>query len=600
MAITVAQMLALASTEKPEMERTRRLLFDTAIELPQSTWSEMANRLAETDSRLWAVRPRINYPFGVIDKIRRELIALDTVREGKPVPATLVRAVLGLGGGRVAYLPSLSRSTQLLIADSLAIIPGERVHCADTGAAELALFLATERGAKVRLEVRDQQSAILLTWLAVASKTEMDVWVQSAERHGPLFVTQDGLGLRPEFKDFDAAVLYPPLGLQARELSDARMQQTGLPPGSSPESIHVMQVAARAQRAACVVPSSYLFRTTKAEQILKEAAIMQYGLDTVVALPREALGRHTAISASLLIFRSAPDRPRDGSVLMVDPRVAAERDGRWHLGAASAVREREDGPISALVPLQDIAAQDFNLTVDRYVLDTQARHARDALASAETRLEDIAELHKPQSLPSRAASRAQAIDDAPPFTGASERLLEVGVPDIDEAGVVRQPRKEVTPTPEVLQRSRKARLEAGDILLVTKGSVGKVGLVRQVPEDETWLASQSFVVVRLRRVGPVSDPRVLFRFLSSEVGQTALRSLTVGTTIPGLQMADIRRLPVLVPTKAIQAEVVAEVRRAFDAQDQILKLREETVTRLGHVWPDEPARDAPKSRKRSA
>lgn len=602
LAITVAQMLALVSTQQPELERARSLLSDKTIELPQSTWADMVKRHMETDHRLYAVRTSINYPIGVIDKIRRELIGLDTVRQGEPVPATLVQAVLDLAAGRAAELPSLSRSAQLLIADSLAIRPDERVLCADIGAAGLALFLAMERRSRVRLEIENQQSAKLFAWLAVAAGAKMDVWVKHSEGHVPLLITQEGLSLPRDFKDFDVVVLHPLFGSsQLRELPGDRPQQVGLPPASSPETMHVMRAAGMGQRAACVVPGSYLFRTTKAEQVLKEAAILQYGLDAVIALPREALGRHTTIPASLLTFRSDPERPRDGSVLMVDARAAAERDVTWHLDAVSVVRGRKEGPISALVSLQDTAAQDFNLAVDRYVLDPQARRARDALAATETRLEDVAELHRPQSLPTGAASRVQASDDAAPYiVGAGAHLLEVGVADIDEAGVVQQPHKEVAPTPEVVQRSRKARLEAGDVLLVTKGSVGKVGFVREVPDDEAWLASQSFVVARVRRGGPVSDPHVLFRFLSSDVGQAALRSLTVGTTIPGLQMADVRRLPVLVPPKAVQADVVDEVRRAFDVQDRINKLREDAVARLRRVWPDGQAPHAAGSRRGAA
>ena len=602
LALTVAQMLALASTQQPELEGVRSLLFDRTIELPQSTWADMVEHHMKTDNRLHAIHTNINYPFGVIDKIRRELIGLDTVRQSEPISATLIQAVLDLAAGRAAEMPSLSRTAQLLIADSLAIRPGERVLCADIGAAGLALFLATERRARVSLEIGNQQSAKLFAWLALAGGAEMDVWVLHSEGNVPLLITQEGQNLSSSFTDFEAVVLYPPFGMgQPRELLDDNLRQAGLSSGSSLETTHVMRAATMGQRAACVMPGSYLFRTTKAEQVLKETAIVQYGLDSVIALPREALGRHTAISASLLIFRSDPERPRDGSILMVDARVAAERDTTWHLAAAGAVRKREEGPISTLVSLQDIAAQDFNLAVDRYVLDPQARHARDVLAAAETRLEDVAELHRPQSLPTGAAGRAQASDDAGPFsTGTGERLLEVGVADIDEAGVVRQPHKEVAPTPEVVQRSRKARLEVGDILLVTKGSTGRVGFVREVPDNEAWLASQSFVVARVRRGSPVSDPHVLFRFLSSNVGQAALRSLTVGTSISNLQMADVRRLPVLVPSKVVQADVVDEVRRAFDVQDRIDELRKDAVARLRHVWPDGQASQATETRRGSA
>jgi hypothetical protein len=142
LAVTVAQMLAVASATQPKMEPFRNLLFDETIELPQSTWADIVARHIEVDDRLYEARTNINYPLGVIDRIRRELIGLDTVRPGEPIPHTLVQSVLDLSAYRAMALPSLSRSAQILIAESLAIRPGERVLCADIGAAELALFLA--------------------------------------------------------------------------------------------------------------------------------------------------------------------------------------------------------------------------------------------------------------------------------------------------------------------------------------------------------------------------------------------------------------------------------------------------------------------------
>jgi type I restriction enzyme M protein len=228
------------------------------------------------------------------------------------------------------------------------------------------------------------------------------------------------------------------------------------------------------------------------------------------------------------------------------------------------------------VSLEEVAANDFNLSVERYVLEPAARRVRDMASHAETALlEDIAELSRPQALPK------------PKDNGGTKiSFFEVGAADIDETGIVRQPSKELLLTPELIQHTRRARLEEGDLLLVVKGSVGKVGLVRGLPKGANWLASQSFVVLRLRQHGPLRDPRVLHRFLSSEIGQTTLQSLRVGTTVLGLQMADVRRLPIVVPKSAEQKGIAEQVEALFDLQDRILEMRDQLTKRQRTIWPD--------------
>jgi type I restriction enzyme M protein len=200
---------------------------------------------------------------------------------------------------------------------------------------------------------------------------------------------------------------------------------------------------------------------------------------------------------------------------------------------------------------------------------------RDLAATATTvSLDDVAELYRPQALPK--------------VIGAASKqgFFEVGAADIDEVGLVRPPTKEVLVTPEAAQHARRARLERGDVLLIIKGSVGKVGFVRNVPDDRVWLAGQSFAILRLRRHGPLTDPRVLHRFLSSDLGQTTLHSLRVGTTVPGLQMADVRRLSVVIPSVQEQKAIAQDVEALFDLQDRIEEMRKQLAERQRGIWPD--------------
>jgi type I restriction enzyme M protein len=261
--------------------------------------------------------------------------------------------------------------------------------------------------------------------------------------------------------------------------------------------------------------------------------------------------------------------------------------GEWGLGKSSPladlIRSRKPTDLSASVPVDDLAANDFNLSVERYVLDPEARNMRKLAASATTGpLDDIAELYHPQAIPGsrEVTSKLQVA------------LAEVGVADIDEAGLVRFASKQMMVSPEAALQVRRARLEAGNVLLVIKGSVGKVGFVREVPRDATWVASQSFVILRLRKHAPISDPRILFRFLASGLGLANIQSLRVGSAVPGLQMADVRRLTIVIPDQDKQRAIVHEIEGLFELQDRIQKLRAELSTRQTGIWPESPGTGA--------
>jgi type I restriction enzyme M protein len=358
---------------------------------------------------------------------------------------------------------------------------------------------------------------------------------------------------------------------------------TGLPVPITIEAAGVTLALARGKKIAlCVMPPSFLFRAAKADQIFKERAIRDYGLDSIIGLPRGKLG-NTLIPVSVLVFK--PDKLADtplsdgSSVFIVDAREAWESDGVYledPFPVAELIRNHEVTEISVNVTVDDLAANGFNLSVERYVLDANALRLRELAANTLTvQLEDIVELYRPQAMPGAKTS-----------TTATETVFaEVGVADIDEVGLVRTASKQLTVGPDAELQGRKARLQPGDVLLVIKGSVGKVGFVRDIPGDAIWLASQSFTRLRLREHSLLKDPRVLFRFLSSDLGQANLQALRVGSAVPGLQMADVRRLSIVVPDNERQHEIARDVDGLFALQDEIQKLKSDLADRQHQIWP---------------
>ena len=606
-ALTVAQM-CVAARLLPASGPDGMGFLDMERELTVADWQAMLERLSAAWPKAWEA-PKGTFspvsqllPPGHLERLRRLAIATLAKQPGtedaqSPMRGIIRHALLDAPKGRHVAIPLASFQLCQFITNVTDPTEAQQFYCAYGMTAIVAMHIAEVRRAQVTLDVEDAWLAALCACIAVADDLpltvrERDPLFDPASADEDLFVEREA---------YDVAIVFPPFGMRGR-IEDYRSLGTNLPQPAVAEGQYVALALARSRRAAvCLLPTGFLFRTTKADQAFKEQAIRLYGLDAVVSLPRYAIPWSSLVQAAMLVFRPKPKvhpwMRQQQRVLMVDGRAEREVEksrlstiGRFSAldDLADILRNHAETDISVLVSTDEIAGHDFNLAVERYVLDSEARRMRDLLANAEAvPLEDVAEINRPQALlVGRDRSRREGRQRSDFAESTAGVLLEVGVGDIDDAGVVRAPTTSVPASDELLQRTRRARLERGDVLIVIKGSVGKVGFVRDIPDGSAWLASQSFAILRLRRRGPIIDPAILFRFLSSSMGQVTVQSLKVGSVISGLQMADLRRLPVPVPSAEAQAAIAAQMGAIFDMQEKIQRMREDLTERQKTIWPE--------------
>lgn len=603
LALMVAQM-RLAARLLPESGPDGMGFLDTGRELTAPDWQALLARLPAAWPKPWEA-PQATFSFesqtlppGHLERLRRLALSLH-VRDGDarddtvPLRGWIRRALLSVADDHHASAPAVpSFELCQLIVNATDPADDQQVYCAYGMTAAVAMHIAEVRRAKVTLDIPDAGLAAICACIAIVDDLPLTV-----RERDPLlqWISADD-DVTTESEAFDVAIVFPPFGMRSRG-EDYRSFRTNLPQPGTPEGQYVALALARGRRAAvCLLPTGFLFRTTKADQAFKEQAIRLYGLDAVVGLPRDAIPWSSSIQAALLIFRprskAHPWMRQQQRVLMIDGRQEREgsrsRDLERPLHELNIIlQQRAESEISVLASTDEIASHDFNLSVERYVLDPETRRARDLLARSEAvSLEDVADITRPQALLVGRERGGREGRPAPDLWNQSpDVLLEVGVGDIDDAGIVRAPTTSVPASFDLLQRAKRARLEPGDVLIVIKGSVGKVGFVRDIPAGPAWLASQSFAILRLRRLGPIIDPAILFRFLSSSIGQVTVQSLKVGSVISGLQMADLRRLPVLVPSAEAQRTIAAQMRGIFDMQDQIQQMRQDLTERQRVIWP---------------
>ncbi|MGB0360143.1 MAG: N-6 DNA methylase [Endozoicomonas sp.] len=161
--------------------------------------------------------------------------------------------------------------------------------------------------------------------------------------------------------------------------------------------------------------------------------------------------------------------------------------------------------------------------------------------------------------------RAQAVKGADKCHENDSRVyLEATVQDINDAGIIEQPTREIHVNSDSLKRAEGQRLYAGDILLAIKGQAGRLALIPEVC-GSNWMAGQSFVILRKKPGTELKSPIVLFRFLKSETGQKLIRSICTDGVVPFIHSQDLKEL-------SIPQWSDLEQEQACHAHEEILKI----------------------------
>ena len=173
----------------------------------------------------------------------------------------------------------------------------------------------------------------------------------------------------------------------------------------------------------------------------------------------------------------------------------------------------------------------------------------------------------------------------------AEVFNEMSASDIDELGLVIQPAKQVSVSQSAARRARLTPLRPFDVVLAIKGSAGKVGLVFDMPADAKWIANQSFVILRVndmkgRSGAPQLSPLVLFRYLSSELGQAMLKRFIGGAVIPSIAINDLRQLAIPVPDLEEQHQIAGQLTSMLETAVDLRQRRLQLLEQRRALWPD--------------
>jgi type I restriction enzyme M protein len=392
---------------------------------------------------------------------------------------------------------------------------------------------------------------------------------------------------------FDAALSFPPMGLQSND--DIAWQDLyGRFPvkKATTTGLIVQHILAQTDGAAAiVVPNSFLFGPGK-DRDVREYLLKMGWVVAVVALPT-GIYQTTNVPTALLLLNTQLNHRQVGFIDASQPYFRkAYGKGRVTLANIDDISnfccallggdERRTGrlldeTLAVVTPVEEILGKEASLQVDRYVMANEQRDLQARLEAMPTvLLEEIAEFHNPIPNKDRNSDAPSAIE-----------VYEVGAADLPAAGYIATPEKTIS----VQLSSRRSGnaddvfLRPGDVLLITKGSVGKIGVVPgDVPHAGPggWVAGQSAIVLRGR--GQHGDLRGLGLWLRSQMGKNVLTGITSGATIPMVSIQTLRRLQVPVLTLEATHRAVEVLNREAGIQHQIETLKAEQSSLSERLW----------------
>jgi len=494
----------------------------------------------------------------VIEAGRSETIAADQALADLP-------HLLGLTSACDPSLPSLLAA----LADAQ---PGELVYLPWDETGQLGAVFAAG-GADVVAEA--PSLPVVSTLISMLHREQWHI-----EQVNP--ITDSGTR-EPPAPLYGIAAAIPPLGQRIDTQWLDRASPGRFPERTSSGTVLAVRqlLAVTRTRIVVAVPNGLLF-SSGAENSLREDLLRRGLLRAVVALPGGLLSG-TSLALTVMVIDQAGGRDAVRFINADTQRfkkvVSRTRSTLTDSRAlASLCLSETEDPDVVSVSVQDLLKNGAQLQVNRYVLPQGIARAQAILATVKTvKLEELVEFLRAPPITGEAEAESEIED------GMSKVVREVGANDLPKFGYVTTPGRRVLVGPNAVDDQA---LRRGDIVLIVKGSVGKVGIVSaDVDADhaDMWIASQSAIVLRVRDLSRM-DPRALFMQLRSPLGQQLLKGIVSGATIPLIQLKELRKLPVIAQDQATQQRATRALEEEADLERQITKLREQQAFQTASLW----------------
>jgi type I restriction enzyme M protein len=376
-----------------------------------------------------------------------------------------------------------------------------------------------------------------------------------------------------KLQQFDVSVAMPPVNMRY-ELDVIDRDWFGrFPERTNSGSVLTVRhlLAQTKERVVIAVPNT-LLSSPGYEKTLREDLIQKGIVEAVISMP-SGLFSFSNIAMSILVLD-----PRGGHKQI---RFVSGDNQRFreptskararlvqidHLIALAKGLLNDDNVVTT--PTEAVIQNDDQLLVSRYILADSSKRIQTILASKNTvALGDLVSTIRPMP----------TIQDSHSYIEA----LEVGATDLNKFGYIKTTGRKVKIDSDIAQKNKHQFLKPLDIVLIVKGSVGKVGIVpADLPTQGNggWVAGQSATILRVNDSSKI-NPRALAIYLRSELGQELLKSIVSGATIQLIQLRELLRLQIIIPSSEEQLAIA----NALDEEAAIQELIEIQINKQSKI-----------------
>lgn len=377
-------------------------------------------------------------------------------------------------------------------------------------------------------------------------------------------------------KLFDLTIGFPPFGVRypveeiRRDLFDRFPERTQI--GSVLAIRHALSQAK--SKVVIAVQNSVLF-SHGYEKELRRDLVERGMIDSVIAMPGGLLNQ-TNIAFTILVLNP---RGGEGSIKFINAEthefyrpLSRTKNKLINIHKLIELVDYEkDSANCAIIPIARVLESDFQLQVDRYLVSESRRQLEKRLSSLNTiQLGDM--VRTIRAIPS-------ALTPEKPIAA-----MEIGAFDLPQFGYIEPKGKTISVDSSLARRYDDCFLRPLDIVLIVKGSVGKVGLVPfdvPAPGNGGWVAGQSAIVLR---VHPEYCAQSLFVQLRSPMGQALLESIVSGATIKLIQLRELMRLEVVKSSKEQDAKAIKTIDTEAHLEKKIKEIKKEQEELSRGVW----------------
>lgn len=318
-------------------------------------------------------------------------------------------------------------------------------------------------------------------------------------------------------------------------------------------------------RAVVLMPVGFTYRSGN-EELFRKYLIEKNYLEGIVQLPPNL---HSATSTETTFFiinkirNQHREKPTDVMFINLKDESFIKREGRQLVfKSVNEIRDiyinkKEIKNISALISIEEIVENNYSFAIDKYVVNEKTKEVQKELEKFELiKLEDIADIRKSQLF----KDEEKGLE-----------IFEISPSDFSKAGFTLECGK-IKKIESQKNRLDTYKLEPYDVLLSTKGTIGKVAIIGKI--DKPMIASQAIQVIRLKE-DKEEKAIILYMFLKSNIGQTILSSITSGTVMPQISTVEVKSLGIPKLTEENEKTILLNFNSELEMYKKITNLEQE-------------------------